>query len=87
MKSRKLKFLIPVMAIGLGVAASAFTTHDKAADTADNLIIGYVYESPTNPCDQKLVDCNETAEFLCYSEGQPVFKMDGTSCITQLRRD
>ena len=87
MKSRKLKFLIPVMAMVLGLAVSAFTTNGKATVGADNLITGYVYESPANPCDEKLVDCNETSQNLCYSEGQAVFKMDGTSCITQLRRD
>ncbi|RIV37502.1 hypothetical protein D2V08_01180 [Flagellimonas lutimaris] len=87
MKTRKLKFLIPVMAIGLAITASAFTSMEKSHVGESNLIVGYVYDSPANPCDQKLVDCNETGENLCYSEGQPVFKMEGTSCITQLRRD
>ncbi len=87
MKTPKFKFLIPAIAIPMAIAASAFTTKEKANSGADSLIIGYTYESPANPCNQKLVDCNETSQALCYSEGQPVFKLEGTSCNTQLRRN
>lgn len=87
MKTRKFKFLIPVIAIGMAITASAFTTKDKARSGEDSLINGYTYESPAKPCNQILVDCNETSQNLCYSGAQPVFKLAGTSCPTQLRRN
>ena len=44
MNTRKLKFLIPVMAIGLAITASAFTSMEKSHVGENSLIVGYVYD-------------------------------------------
>ena len=90
MKRKKIKFLIPVVAIALAFATSAFGTEDSEKVNKEGLMIGYVYQSQANPCDEQYVDCNIEGDYTCEYNNSPVFKdlsLNGTSCINELKRD
>jgi hypothetical protein len=89
MKTQKLKFLIPVIAIIFAITASAFTTIDNANVEDDfTTMTGYTANSiPGQPCQSVIVDCDITGNFLCTVNGKPVYRfLSGTSCVSNLRR-
>ncbi|MDF0716985.1 DUF6520 family protein [Muricauda sp. 334s03] len=90
MKTKAIKFVIPALAVLFAIATSAFTALDNPNAAEKMAMNGYI---PTgnfqNPCELiQDVDCNLTGSQLCTYGGAPVYeKIQGTSCVNQLRRD
>ena len=88
MKTKFFKFVIPAFAIVLAVVVSAFTTGEKPEFSEDNLMIGYVYESQSNPCDEIVINCSVEGEATCKYDDNTVFKeLNGSLCNKPLKRD
>lgn len=87
---KKLKMLIPILAIVFALAASAFTAKDSSFDNSGTLMQGYIQnDDPSQPCDQvNDLDCNPTSGDLCTYEGKQVYQIkSGTSCFNQLYKN
>jgi hypothetical protein len=90
MKTRKFKFLVPVLAIVFAITASAFTTIDNSkVDENTSIITGYTANAiPGQPCDAVQVDCSVVGSQLCTHNGKQVYRLQsGTSCFSQLKRN
>lgn len=89
MKTQKLKFLMPVIAIVFAITTSAFTSAENSkVDENFTTMTGYTANSiPGQPCQSVIVDCDITGNFLCTVNGKPVYRfLSGTSCVSNLRR-
>lgn len=91
MKTQKLKFFAPVLAIIFAISASAFTTtNNSVVDENAPMITGYVANPILGlPCDQITVDCKTFGTIACTigSSNEPVYKIkNGTTCFGQLFR-
>ena len=89
MKTKFFKFVIPAFAIVLAVAVSAFTVSDGSETDANTMITGYYPTGiPSEPCDNKLVDCNLNGSKVCTIDEVTYFRiLDGTSCKLPLRKN
>ncbi len=88
MKTLKIKFLVPIIAIGLALTTSAFTNVDNSEDDSLFAITGYTMNLPGQPCNQVSVDCKVSGQIPCTFNGQQVFKdLNVTSCATELFRN
>lgn len=73
MKTRAIKFLVPVVAIVFAIATSAFT----ALDTPKADEFKYIQTNdPQNPCDEVKVDCVPQGDEECVYDSQLVYDMD-----------
>ncbi len=91
MKTQKLKFFVPVLAIIFAISASAFTTTDNSeVDENFTMITGYTVNAiPGLPCDEVTVDCKTSGTQICTigANNDPVYKIkNGTSCVSHLFR-
>lgn len=88
MKTKMIKFIIPVMAIVFAIAASAFTAVDKVADDAA-ISEGYVFDATQTPRCQEVnnLDCSLEGDYMCTYKEKPVYQLPGaTICSIPLAR-
>ena len=80
MKTRAIKFLLPVMAIVFAVAASAFTVAHEGDRDENTFITGYIH-TLDNPCEEVEVDCLPQGQDQCEYNNSLVYDMDSeTTC-------
>jgi len=80
MKTKKLKFFVPVSVFMFAVAAAfAFNTPKTGNVLAEP---GYIFKN--NVCQQD-GQCANTAGPVCTHNGMQLFRLNGTSCFEVLR--
>lgn len=88
MKTKMIKFIIPVMAIVFAIATSAFTAVDAAVDDAA-ITQGYVFDATQSPKCQEVnnLDCSLDGDYMCTYAGKQVYRIPGaTVCNIPLKR-
>ncbi len=82
MKSKVFKFVLPAFAFAFAIVASfAFTTAENPT------VQGYIQNGSQFSCIQSIDTCVEGPTANCETlSGQPVYKLESTTCSVQLSR-
>lgn len=84
MKTKLLKFGMPLMAFMLAIAF-AFATEHRTSEEDHSLVTGYIYNHDQSDCFPVLTECSPSGSFVCTIDGETIFRIkNGTSCLMQL---